>query len=216
MATAVAGAILGVNPFDQPDVEAAKVAARRLTAAYEAEGRLPAEAPLVEDGGVRLFADPRNAAALAAAAGGARTVEACLRAHLARLGSGDYFAVTAFLEMSEAHDRELTALRQAVRDTRGVATTVGYGPRFLHSTGQLHKGGPDTGVFLQLTAEAGEDVPIPGHRFGFGVLASAQARGDVEVLAERGRRVLRVDLGADVPAGLGRLRGLAGGGTPGG
>ncbi|MGH7268390.1 MAG: bifunctional transaldolase/phosoglucose isomerase, partial [Candidatus Rokuibacteriota bacterium] len=188
MATAVAGSILGVDPFDQPDVEAAKVAARRLTAAYEAEGRLPDEAPLLEDGDLRLFADARNAGALAAAAGGTKTAAAYLRAHLDRLRPGDYFAVNAFVAMSEAPDRELTALRRAVRDARGAATTVGYGPRFLHSTGQLHKGGPSTGLFLQLTADTGDDVPIPGHRFGFGVLARAQARGDFEVLAERGRR----------------------------
>jgi transaldolase/glucose-6-phosphate isomerase len=206
IATAVAGSILGINAFNQPDVEAAKVAARKLTAAYEETGKLPAEAPLLSEGGISLFADPRNADALATAAGGRRGVEAYLRAHLARFKPGDYFAITAYVEMSDANDRELQALRHAVRDARRVATTLGYGPRFLHSTGQLHKGGPNTGVFLQVTSDDAEDLPIPGQKFTFGVLKRAQAEGDFEVLAERGRRLLRVHLGPDAKAGLTRLR----------
>jgi transaldolase/glucose-6-phosphate isomerase len=201
MATAVAGAVLGVNPFDQPDVEAAKVAARKVTAAFEQSGALPPEAPALEGEGLRLFADPANAAALSSAARDA-TPAGWLRAHLARLGARDYLALNAFLEMSPENEAPLQALREAVRQARKVATTLGWGPRFLHSTGQLHKGGPPSGVFLVITADDAERVPIPGRRFDFGVLARAQARGDFDVLAERGRRVLRVHLGADVRAGL--------------
>src|SRR5205085_644783 len=119
---------------------------------------------------------------------------------------GDYFAVNAYIEMSPENDAELQALRHAVRNAKRVATTLGYGPRFLHSTGQLHKGGPNSGVFLQITSDDAQDVPIPGQRFTFGILKACQARGDFDVLAERGRRILRVHLGADVLAGLKRLR----------
>jgi transaldolase/glucose-6-phosphate isomerase len=201
MATAVAGAVLGVNPFDQPDVEAAKVAARKVTSAFEQTGALPPEAPALEGDGLRLFADPANAAALAAAAREA-TPAGWLRAHLGRLGARDYLALNAFLETSPENEAPLQSLREAVRQSRKVATTLGWGPRFLHSTGQLHKGGPPSGLFLVITADDAERVPIPGRRFDFGVLARAQARGDFDVLAERGRRVLRVHLGADVRAGL--------------
>jgi transaldolase/glucose-6-phosphate isomerase len=225
-ATAVAGAILGVNPFDQPDVEAAKLAARRLTSEYERTGALPGETPILEGGGIRLYADARNAQALAAGAeagagSGARaravagagaaaerSVVAYLRAHLNRLGRGDYFALLAFLEMAERHDAELQAIRHRVRDARRVATCLGYGPRFLHSTGQAYKGGPNTGVFLQITCDDAADLPVPGRAYTFGVVKAAQARGDLEVLGERGRRALRVHLGADVAAGLRTLRGL--------
>ncbi len=204
VATAVAGSVLGINPFNQPDVEASKVATRKLTASWETAGRLPAEAPLVSGDGLALFADPRNREAL----GKASSVESALAAHLNRLRPGDYFALNAFVASEEANDRELRAIRLAVRDTKKVATTLGYGPRFLHSTGQLHKGGPASGVFLQVTADDAEDLPIPGRRYTFGVLAQAQARGDFQVLAEHGRRLLRVHLGPDVAAGLARLRDL--------
>jgi transaldolase / glucose-6-phosphate isomerase len=204
MATAVAGSILGINAFNQPDVEAAKVAARKLMTAFESSGALPAETPLREEKGMKLFADARNAAELG---GGKETLEQTLAKHLARLAAGDYFAINAYLEMNDANHRELQALRHAVRDAKRVATTLGYGPRFLHSTGQLHKGGPASGVFLQVTSDDAKDLAIPGQRFSFGVLKSAQAQGDFQVLAERGRRLLRVHLGADVAAGLAALRG---------
>jgi len=131
-----------------------------------------------------------------------------LKAHLDRLGAGDYFALNAYVEMNEENDKELGSLRQTVRDKKRVATTVGYGPRFLHSTGQLHKGGPNTGVFLQLTSEDAEDLAIPGQKCSFGILKRFQAQGDFEVLVERGRRALRLHLGPDVQAGLSRLRAL--------
>ncbi len=205
VATAVAGAVLGVNPFDQPDVEAAKVAARRVTAAFEESGAMPPDVAVLEGDGMRLFADPGNAQALSAAAR-EQSVAGWLRAHLGRLGKGDYLALNAFVEANPQNDAVLQEIREAVRQSTKVATTLGYGPRFLHSTGQLHKGGPGTGLFLEITADDGERVPIPGRRFDFGVLARAQARGDFDVLAERGRRILRVHLGADAKAGLSTLR----------
>jgi transaldolase/glucose-6-phosphate isomerase len=205
MATAVAGSILGVNPFDQPDVEAAKVAARRVTAAVEETGALPPEAHVVAGDGLRLFADPDNARILAGAAR-EPTPAGWIRAHLARLGKGDYLALNAFLEQSAPVTAALQEIRESVRTSARVATTLGFGPRFLHSTGQLHKGGPDSGVFLQVTADDAEPLPVPGRRTGFGELCRAQARGDHEVLAGRGRRILRVHLGSDVKAGLAALR----------
>jgi len=200
-ATAVAGAVLGINPFDQPDVEASKVATRRLTDEFERTGRLPAETPLAETDGVRLFADPRNSRELA----GERTLPGVLRAHLERLRPGDYAALLAFVEMTAEHESLLQAIRTRIRDRYRVATCVGFGPRYLHSTGQAYKGGPNTGVFLQVTCEDVADVPVPGQRYTFGVVKAAQARGDLEVLAERGRRALRVHLGPDVAGGLATL-----------
>jgi glucose-6-phosphate isomerase len=198
-ATAVAGAILGINPFDQPDVEASKVATRRLTDEFERTGRLPAEMPILEADGARLFADPWNAAELAAAE---RTLPGLLRAHLGRLRPGDYVALLAYVEMAPAHEEVLQGFRTRLRDRYRVATCLGFGPRFLHSTGQAYKGGPNTGVFLQITCDDAADLPVPGRRYTFGVVKAAQARGDFEVLAERGRRALRVHLGPDVVAGL--------------
>ena len=204
IATAVAGAILGINAFNQPDVEASKVATRKLTSEYEQTGALPLETPFFESDGTRLFTDEKNRAALTKAAD--KSLAGYLRAHLARLGAGDYFALLAYIEMNEAHERELAALRHAVRDAKRVATCLGFGPRFLHSTGQAYKGGPNTGVFLQVTCEDAVDVPVPGQKYTFGVVKAAQARGDFQVLAERGRRALRVHLGEDVQAGLAALR----------
>ena len=205
VATAVAGSILEINAFNQPDVEAAKVAARRLTDEYEKSGKLPDEAPLLEDGGIKLYADERNAAELKSALGGGKGIEAWLKAHLNRLREGDYFATLAYVEMNEAHERELQALRHRVRDHKRVATCLGFGPRFQHSTGQAYKGGPNTGVFLQVTCDDARDLPVPGQKYTFGIIKAAQARGDLQVLAERGRRALRVHLGADVARGLARL-----------
>jgi transaldolase / glucose-6-phosphate isomerase len=205
VATAVAGSILGINAFNQPDVEASKVATRKLTGAYETTGKLPDEKPVLTDGGVSLFTDETNAAAIAAAAK-SRSLEAYLAAHFGRVKPGDYVGINAYVEMCDANHRELQALRHSIRDAKRVATTLGYGPRFLHSTGQLHKGGPNSGVFLQITSDDAEDLPIPGQKFTFGVLKRAQAQGDFGVLVERGRRALRVHLGADVQAELKSLR----------
>jgi transaldolase/glucose-6-phosphate isomerase len=207
-ATAVAGSIFGINPFNQPDVEASKVATRALTDEYESNGALPPETPIAQDDGMKLFADEDNAGDLAGAVGLDESVAAYLQAHLNRLWAGDYFALLAYVEMNEQHHEELQAIRHLVRDHRRVATCLGFGPRFLHSTGQAYKGGPDTGVFLQITCDDKQDLPVPNRAYSFGVVKAAQARGDFEVLAERGRRALRVHLGADVLAGLRKLREL--------
>lgn len=206
-ATAVAGSILNIDPFNQPDVEASKLATRALTSEYEKTGTLPAEKPLLQGDGISLFTDERNASELAEAAAD-MSVAAYLEAHLDRLRPGDYLGLLAYVEMNDAHREQLQAIRHRVRDARRVATALGFGPRFLHSTGQAYKGGPNTGVFLQITSEDAADLPIPGRSYTFGVVKAAQARGDFEVLAERGRRALRVHLGADVLAGLKMLRKL--------
>jgi hypothetical protein len=206
IATAVAGSIIGINPFNQPDVEASKVATRRLTEQYEKTGSLPPETPILHDGGIRVFTDENNAVSLAKAAGRDRSLPGYLRAHLNRLAPGDYFAILAYLEMNEAHGAQLQAVRHAVRDAKRVATCLGFGPRFLHSTGQAYKGGPNTGVFLQITCDDATDLPVPGQQYTFGVVKAAQARGDFQVLAERRRRALRVHLGSDVRAGLAALQ----------
>jgi transaldolase/glucose-6-phosphate isomerase len=198
LATAVAGAVLGIDPFDQPDVEASKVKTRELTAAYEKSGALPPETAILEEAGVRLFADERNAKALA----GQRTLAGALKAHLGRITAGDYFALLAYVERNEAHTEVLQGARLAVRNAKRVATCLGFGPRFLHSTGQAYKGGPDTGVFVQITADAAADLEVPGRKYSFGIVEAAQARGDFDVLAERGRRVLRLHLGPEVGRGL--------------
>ena len=206
IATAVAGSILGINPFNQPDVEASKVATRSLTAEYEKTGALPEEKPIVEDAGVKLFADEKNATALAGAAGD-KSLVGFLKAHLARLNLGDYFALLGYLQMNPEHEQSLQAVRHRVRDKKHVATCLGFGPRFLHSTGQAYKGGPNSGVFLQVTCDDSVALPVPGQRYTFGVVKAAQARGDFQVLAERGRRALRVHLGSNVKAGLATLQG---------
>jgi hypothetical protein len=198
IATAVAGAVLGINPFDQPDVEASKVKTRALTDAFEREGALPAESPVVADGTLRIFTDDANARAL----GDVGTPEEAIRAHLRRVSAGDYVALLAYLDMTDAHVAALQQMRATILEHSGAATCLGFGPRFLHSTGQAYKGGPNSGVFLQITCDDARELPVPGRKFTFGVVKAAQARGDFGVLEERGRRALRVHLGADVAAGL--------------
>jgi transaldolase/glucose-6-phosphate isomerase len=205
-ATAVAGSILGINPFDQPDVEASKIATRKLTDAYEKNGALPAETPIFTSEGIELFTDEANAAELKKMIDGNNTLAGYLEAHLSRLGPGDYFALLAYIEMNEAHEQVLQAMRHGVRDTRHIATCLEFGPRFLHSTGQAYKGGPNTGVFLQITCDDAFDLAVPGQKYTFGVVKAAQARGDFEVLVQRKRRALRAHLGADVAAHLGTLQ----------
>ncbi|MDX2456595.1 MAG: transaldolase, partial [Gammaproteobacteria bacterium] len=207
VATAVAGSIMGVNPFDQPDVEASKIEARKITDACEAGGSLPDEVPLAADSQLTLFADERNATELQGLAG-EQTVAALLKAHFDRVKAGDYIALLAYLDRNTANTRQLQQLRDAVRQHGKIASCLGFGPRFLHSTGQAYKGGPNTGVFLQITATASEDLQVPGRGYTFGVVEAAQAQGDIDVLAERGRRVLRVHLGDEVAAGLEQLNRL--------
>ncbi len=225
IATAVAGSILGINAFNQPDVEASKIVTKQLTSEYESKGALPAEKPIFEEAGIKLFTDEKNAADLVArveaglrpagtgqspvttqsgrTSGG--TLKNYLRAHLGRLGAGDYFALLGYVEMNAEHESLLQSLRMTVRDRKRVATCLGFGPRFLHSTGQAYKGGPNSGVFLQITCDDAQDLPVPGQKYTFGVVKAAQARGDFQVLADRKRRALRVHLGSDVRAGLGKL-----------
>ena len=202
IATAVAGSIIGINAFNQPDVEASKIATKTLTSQFEKTGSLPPEKPVREEQGIKLFTDEKNAASLATAVGSDRSLAGYLKAHLGRLGAGDYFAVLGFIQMDNAHKKSLQTIRHAVRDRKHVATCLGFGPRFLHSTGQAYKGGPNSGVFLQVTCDDAVELPVPGHKYTFGVVKAAQARGDFQVLAERGRRALRVHLGRDVESGL--------------
>jgi transaldolase / glucose-6-phosphate isomerase len=206
IATAVAGSILGINAFNQPDVEASKIATRNLTSEYEKTGSLPAEKPVLEDKGTKLFTDEKNASELAKAAGSDKSLAGYLKAHFGRIKSGDYFAVLGYIQMNESHEKALQTIRHAVRDQKHVATCLGFGPRFLHSTGQAYKGGPNSGVFLQLTCDDAKDLPVPGQKYTFGIVKAAQARGDFQVLAERGRRALRVHLGADLESGLRNLQ----------
>jgi transaldolase/glucose-6-phosphate isomerase len=205
IATAVAGSIMGINPFNQPDVEASKIETRKLTDEYEKKGSLPAESPVLEDRGFKLFTDEKNAAALKQASKDA-SLAGYLRAHLGRLKAGDYFAVLAYVEMNEAHESVLQSIRHAVRDKKRVATCLGFGPRFLHSTGQAYKGGPNSGVFLQITCDDASDLAVPGQTYTFGIVKAAQARGDFQVLADRNRRALRIHLGSDVAGGLAKLQ----------
>jgi transaldolase/glucose-6-phosphate isomerase len=205
IATAVIGSLIRVNPFDQPDVEASKIETRKLMGAFEGGDNLPGEVPLAGDGQLVLYADARNAAELGDLCGEAATVAGYLRAHLDRIKAGDYVAFLAYLERNETHTRMIQDMRVRLRDSMKVATCLGFGPRFLHSTGQYYKGGPNNGVFLQLSCDAVHDLPVPFERYSFAMAEAAQGRGDFEVLAERGRRALRIHLGQDVEAGLQRL-----------
>ena len=200
IATAVAGSIIGINAFNQPDVEASKIETKKLTTQYEATGSLPPEVPFFEDKGIKLFADEKNVAAVH----GPKLADV-LTAHLSRLGAGDYFAVLGYIPMNAANEKALQGIRHALRDKKKVATVLGFGPRFLHSTGQAYKGGPNSGVFLQITCDDAKDLPVPGQKYTFGIVKAAQARGDFAVLSERGRRALRVHLGKNLKSGLAAL-----------
>jgi transaldolase/glucose-6-phosphate isomerase len=206
IATAVAGSIIGINAFNQPDVEASKVATRSLTSEYEKTGSLPSEKPVIEENGIKLFTDPKNAQALGKAVGNGQSLTDYLRAHVNRISPGDYFALLAYIQMNGANEDRLQAIRHMVRDSKRVATCLGFGPRFLHSTGQAYKGGPNSGVFLQITCDDAVDLPVPGQKYTFGLVKAAQARGDFHVLAERNRRALRVHLGEDVEKALTALQ----------
>jgi transaldolase/glucose-6-phosphate isomerase len=207
-ATAVAGAVMGINPFDQPDVESAKIEARKITDEYESTGSLPAETAFFEADGIRLFSDAANIAELESLAGDDRSLAGFIRAHLSRIGKNDYFALLGYIEMNAANESSLQEIRKAVLDKTLAATCLGFGPRFLHSTGQAYKGGANNGVFLQITADDDSDLPVPGQRYTFGVVKAAQSRGDFQVLVDRERRALRVhfDKGTDISAGLAKLR----------
>jgi glucose-6-phosphate isomerase len=204
VATAAAGAVMGINPFDQPDVESAKVETRRLTSEYEETGRLTQSKPIFVGDGVHVYASEAYAKALIESGTGA-TLGTFLRDHLSKMKAGDYFAVLAYLPMFSEYEETIQEIRHRIRDMKRVATCVGFGPRFLHSTGQDYKGGPNTGVFLQITADHARDLAIPGQKYTFGVVIDAQAAGDLAVLESRGRRALRVHL-ENVEDGLETLR----------
>jgi transaldolase/glucose-6-phosphate isomerase len=209
IATAFAGWRLGINPFDQPNVQESKDATKELLEAFTRDGKLPEQDVLTTDGVLTLYADEQTRAELPGT-----SVGEAIKAHLSRAGAGDYIAMLNYFEETPAHEGVIQAIRAHLRDTTRCATTTGYGPRFLHSTGQLHKGGSASGVFLQLTAPDLKDLPIPGQPYTFSILKQAQALGDFRSLSTRGRRAIRVDLGADVPAGLERLRTLTGEALP--
>jgi len=201
VATAAAGILLEIDPFDQPNVQEAKDATRALLDAYRETGALAQPAPVVAEPGIAAYADPT------ALGDEPVTVDGALAALLETASRGDYFALLAYLPADPRTVEVLQRLRVLVRDRLGLATTVGIGPRFLHSTGQLHKGGPDSGIFLQLTADPRRDLPIPGWPETCGTLIAAQAAGDLAALQRRGRRVLRLHL-ADPESGLARLEAM--------
>ena len=207
MAASVAASLLEINPFDQPDVEASKRGIRKLIAEYEKSGVLPTETPLFDDGGITVFADSRSAPVVSRVASGTPTLASCLKAHLNRLKAGDYAALLAFVPRIADHERILQDLRHRIRHATHAATCLEFGPRFLHGAGQAYKGGPNSGLFLQLTCDDTEDAPVPGRRSTFGIIKAAQARGDFQALADRDRSVLRLHLGLDVAGGLRAVHG---------
>jgi len=206
-ATAVCGSIMQINPFNQPDVEAAKIEARKITDEYEKTGSLPNELPFFVDDGISLFSNDEYAAKLTAATD-ENSLKNILDTHLQNISENDYFGLLAYVEMNDENWKLLDAIRQSVLQRTSVATCLGFGPRFLHSTGQAYKGGANNGVFLQITSDDEFDLSVPGQKYSFGVVKAAQARGDFQVLLDRGRRALRVHLSSDVRGDLTRLAGL--------
>ena len=212
-ATAALGIVLEIDPFDQPNVQEAKDATAALLEAYRSDGVLPEPEPMASADGLTAYGDARviagagEQAAAGAEAAAPRDVAEAVTRLLGSIGPGDYFAILAYLPPTADVRTALDDLRTMVRERLGVATTLGFGPRFLHSTGQLHKGGPPSGVFLQVTADPAEDLAIPGWTETFGTLVTAQALGDLESLQRRERRALRVHL-RDVTGGLADLAGL--------
>ncbi len=202
-AVPVASVLLGVEPFDQPNVQESKDNTNRLLRRFLEEGRLPADPPLLREAGVALAAHGRAARAIDEIH--AASLAAALRAYFGLVRPGDYVALTAYIAPTAQRAALLQQVRVRLRNRLRAATTLGYGPRYLHSTGQLHKGGPDTGVFVQLVSEPLRDADVPGMGYTFQTLKMAQALGDLEALETRGRRVIRLDLGADVDGALQRL-----------
>jgi hypothetical protein len=197
VATAAAGTVLGINAFDQPNVRESKGNTNRLLEIVRQTGALPAEKPVLAEPPLELYA-----------AEATRTMPETIRNFLNQSEAGDYIAIQAYLPETPEVERSLQAIRLRLRECFRVATTVGYGPRFLHSTGQYHKGGPNDGLFLQLTAGNPNDVPIPDAPYTFGMLEQAQALGDLQALAGHGRAVLRVHLGGDVLFGLAQVEAI--------
>lgn len=204
-ATAVAGSVLGVNPFDQPDVEASKVLTRRLMAEYERDGAFSLQAPGFESDAVRIFPTGPEGSRLAASVSRASNLSDWLAAFLSSRGDGDYVALLAFAASTTENSLALDGLRARLGGNGRWATTLGFGPRYLHSSGQVYKGGPNSGIFLVLTSGDREDLPVPDRSYTFGVVKAAQARADAEALGNAGRRVLRIEVRGDFAAGVRRL-----------
>ena len=204
-ATAVAGSVMGINPFNQPDVESAKIEAKKITEEYEKTGSLPDEEAFFEEAGIKLFTSAANIGAMDKIVGDTRSLPAYLKAHVSRLKPNDYFGILAYVAMNAENEQLLQSIRAGVLDKTLAATCLGFGPRFLHSTGQAYKGGANNGVFLQITSNDEIDLPVPGQKFSFGVVKAAQARGDFQVLLDRDRRALRVHIDGNTADGLRHL-----------
>jgi glucose-6-phosphate isomerase len=194
LATATAGAIMGINAFDEPNVQESKDNTNRLLKEVQESGRLFEKGPSLVQDNLALYTQERSS-----------TLAEAMARFLSQARPGDYLAIQAYLTENPATEKALQAIRMYLRDQLHLATTVGYGPRFLHSTGQLHKGGPNTGLFIQLTADDPDDAPVPGQPYTFGILKRAQALGDLEALRKHGRRVVRIHLGNQVSQGLAAL-----------
>ena len=208
IATAVASALLGVNSFDEPNVKESKDNTNRLLAEFKEKGALPEEKPVLEENGLLIFADEEMQSVLGkirAASGADRTMLSYISAFLDQFEPGNYFALMAFVHATPQVDGVLQCMRAHLQSAYNAATTLGWGPRFLHSTGQLHKGGPNTGLFIQFTADDVTDVPIPGQQYSFSTLKQAQAMGDAGALRNWGRRLIRIHLGSDVEGGLNKV-----------
>jgi hypothetical protein len=203
-ATAVAGSVMGINPFDQPDVESAKVEARKLTDRFEQTGSFDEETPFFESEQFQFFSSEKYAEKLLEMVE-EKNLTDLLSAHFENIEEGDYFALLAYIEMNETNEEKLRQIREHVLEFHLSATCLGFGPRFLHSTGQAYKGGPNSGVFLQITADDETDIAVPGHKFSFGVVKTAQARGDFQVLMDRGRRALHIHIKGNAAEGLDHL-----------
>jgi transaldolase/glucose-6-phosphate isomerase len=198
MATAVAGAIIGIDSFDQPNVQESKDNTKHFLEVFKKNGSLPDQELGSEGRGLKAYCDADTIAEL----GSGVAIDGFVTAHLKRAHAGDYIAMLDYIQETPEHEELIQAIRTHLRDSIHVATTTGYGPRFLHSTGQLHKGGPASGVFIQVTADNVVDVPLPNEAFTFGVLKQAQALGDFQSLSSRHRRAIRLHLGTDIEAGL--------------
>lgn len=207
MATSVAGVILGINPFDEPNVTESKTNTAHLLEEYRLTGSLPAEEVIVQEKGIKIYSPPDYRRELETSIS-TESFSAFIQAHFKRVNSGDYLALTAYIQSTPENRQILNDIRLKLRDTLNVATTIGYGPRFLHSTGQFHKGGGDNGVFIQITADSACDLAIPGEPYSFNLLKSAQAMGDFQSLSTRKRRLIRLHLTQDVESSLNYLKQL--------
>jgi hypothetical protein len=197
----VAGAVLNLNPFDEPNVAESKQNTSDLLHEWQQRGTFSETPPLRAASGITVYCEPGQPWLPT----GQQSLDTFLRAFVDLAAAPDYLALLSYFRRTEARHQALQHLRLVLRNRRQVATTLGYGPRYLHSTGQLHKGGPNTGVFILCTADAAADLPIPGQPYGFATLQRAQALGDFRSLNAKARRVIRVHLGKDIEGGLKRL-----------